>query len=218
MSAILPANDNHKPEGPKPTRPGRGARQPKYDIVLADPPWDYYGNPNSYGAAAQHYDLMSDEELLALNVRDRWMTDRSILFLWTTAPRMGFAYKCLEAWGLHDRGVQFVWAKTTKHGVPVGAQGVRPSIVKPTCEFVIAGSTVRRGRPLKLSDEGIRHTILAPKTQHSRKPDDVHERIARMYPTARKIELFARRPYPGWDAWGNQAPANSNAAIDRSAA
>jgi N6-adenosine-specific RNA methylase IME4 len=187
----------------------------KYDIVLADPPWDYYGSPDKMGAAGKEYGLMSDEELLAFNPRERWMAKDSILFMWTTAPRMGFAFKCIEAWGLHDRGVQFTWVKTRQDGItPIGAQGVRPSIVKPTCEFVLAASTVKRGRPLKLSDETIRHTILAPNRgkgiDHSQKPDDVHERIDRMYPGASKIELFARRAFPGWDAWGNQAPANAN--------
>ena len=138
--------------------------------------------------------------------------------MWATAPRMGFAYKCIEAWGLHDRGVQFTWVKTKKDGItPIGAQGVRPSIVKPTCEFVIAASTVKRGRPLKLHDETIRSTILGPNRgkgiDHSQKPDGVHERIDRMYPAASKIEIFARRAYPGWDCWGNQAPANANTII-----
>jgi N6-adenosine-specific RNA methylase IME4 len=133
--------------------------------------------------------------------------------MWTTAPRLGFAFKCLEAWGLHDRGAQFTWVKTKKDGVtPIGAQGVRPSVVKPTAEFVICGSTVAKGRPLALSDESIRHNILAPRMEHSRKPNDVHEAIDRMYPTASKIELFARRPYKNWDVWGNEVSNDSSAA------
>lgn len=43
-----------------------------------------------------------------------------------------------------------------------------------------------------------------PLMEHSRKPDDVHERINEMYPNARKIELFARREYPGWACLGNE--------------
>lgn len=41
-------------------------------------------------------------------------------------------------------------------------------------------------------------------TEHSRKPDDVHIRTDLMYPTQRKIELFARREYPGWVCLGNE--------------
>ena len=46
--------------------------------------------------------------------------------------------------------------------------------------------------------------MLAPKTEHSAKPDAVQERIEAMYPTARKLELFARRRRPGWDVWGDE--------------
>lgn len=186
----------------------------KYDIVLADPPWSYHGQQDKWGAAAKFYPTMSDAELLAFDIRQRFMNKRAILFMWATSPRLDFALRCINAWGLAYRGIAFVWVKTRADGVPIGAQGVRPSIVKPTSELVLAASTVETGRPLKLHDESIRQIILAPKTEHSRKPDHVHEAIERMYPAASKIELFARRSRAGWACWGDQAPhaANDNGA------
>lgn len=47
---------------------------------------------------------------------------------------------------------------------------------------------------------GLHHRLL----EHSRKPNDVHERIDEMYPSVRKLELFARRPYRGWACLGNE--------------
>lgn len=41
-------------------------------------------------------------------------------------------------------------------------------------------------------------------TGHSRKPEISYEIIERLYPNARKLELFARRERAGWDAWGNE--------------
>ncbi len=176
-----------------------------YDVVLADPAWSYYGDQTKPGAAAKFYPTMTDEELLAFPIED-YMHDKSILFMWATAPRLDFALECLRARGLHYRGIAWNWIKTKADGTPVGAQGVRPSIVKPTVEYVIAASRQKTGRPLPLCDETIRNTIFAPKTEHSRKPDDAHEFIERMYPDASKIELFARRHRDGWDAWGNEVP------------
>ncbi len=181
-----------------------------YDVVLADPPWSYYGQQDKEGAAASHYPTMTDEHLLAFNVRERFMNDRSVLFMWATGPRLDFALRCIDAWGLSYRGLAFVWVKTRADGAPVGAQGVRPSIVKPTAELVLAASQVTKGRPLKLQDESIRQVVMARKMEHSRKPDDVHSSIERMYPTASKVELFARRARPGWAAWGNEAPVAVN--------
>jgi hypothetical protein len=32
-----------------------------FDVILADPPWSYYGDPGKWAAAGRHYSLMSDE-------------------------------------------------------------------------------------------------------------------------------------------------------------
>jgi N6-adenosine-specific RNA methylase IME4 len=117
-----------------------------------------------------------------------------------------YAIATIDKWGLFYRGVAFVWIKTKKNDptMPIGAQGVRPSIVKPTCELVLAASRQSKGRPYPLSDEGIRQVVLSPKQEHSRKPDEVQERIEAMYPYASKLEMFARRKRAGWDSWGDE--------------
>ena len=102
-----------------------------------------------------------------------------------------------------DTGV-FTWIKTKKDGTPIGAQGVRPSFVKPTAEFVLVASRVAKGRPMQISDESVRHVIMEAKREHSRKPDDVHRRIEALYPDASKLEMFARREMAGWTVWGNE--------------
>jgi len=56
--------------------------------------------------------------------------------------------------------------------------------------------------PVAVHDE--RNFIIAPVREHSRKPDEQYEKIERLYPNARKLELFARRRRPGWDVFGNQ--------------
>jgi len=47
--------------------------------------------------------------------------------------------------------------------------------------------------------------VLAPRGEHSRKPDVFHEVIEKVSPGP-YVELFARRARPGWAVWGNQAP------------
>lgn len=175
-----------------------------YDVALVDPPWTYTGQQDKWGAAAKFYSTMSDDQLVQFTLPVEALGPRGVVFLWATAPRLDAAVALLDAWGLAFRGVPFVWVKTRKSEpqTPVGAQGVRPSIVKPTCEFVLAGSRVARGRPLPVNDESVRQVVLAPKTTHSTKPVDVHERIEALYPDARRIEYFARARRPGWDAWG----------------
>ena len=177
----------------------------KFDVILADPPWSYYGKQDKWGAAAKFYPTMTDDELLALPVA-RLAHVSSVVFCWATCPRLDFAIKMLEHWGFAYRGVAFVWVKTKKSDplVPIGARGVRPSIVKPTTELVLAASMTAKGRPLPLADESVPQVVLSPVSEHSRKPPGVHDRIERLYPVAKRIELFARRRVPGWASWGNE--------------
>jgi N6-adenosine-specific RNA methylase IME4 len=181
-----------------PTFPSR-----QYTVVVADPPWFYHGSQTKCGAAAKQYPTMSDDALLNLPVRTI-MAPRSVLFLWATGPRLDFAIQCIHSWNLCYRGVAFVWIKTRADGAPIGAQGVRPSIIKPITEFVLAASPIKRGRPLPVADEAIRQTVFAPRTMHSSKPDAVMEEIEKLYPRANRIELFARRCRAGWDSWGDE--------------
>jgi N6-adenosine-specific RNA methylase IME4 len=181
-----------------------------YDVVLTDPPWSYTGQQDKQGAAAKHYPTMTDAELAAFTLPVDMLAPKGVLFMWATAPRLDAAMLLLDAWGLTYRGTAFVWVKTRKSDplVPIGAQGVRPSIVKPTCEFVLAASRVRKGRPLPVADESISQVVLAPKGAHSAKPDAVQERIEALYPNASRIEFFARTRRPGWEAWGNEISAD----------
>jgi N6-adenosine-specific RNA methylase IME4 len=175
----------------------------RYDVILADPPWSYYGQQDKWGAAAKFYATAPDEAIVRLPIPEL-LDDRGVLFLWATSPRLDVAMACLAAWRLHFRGVAFVWVKSRKDGGPIGAQGVRPSIVKPTAEYVLAASRVGKGRPMKLGDEGVSNVILAPRRAHSQKPDEITASIERLYPEARRLELFARTERPGWDAWGDE--------------
>lgn len=175
-----------------------------YDVIVIDPPWPHYGSPDKDAAAGKHYPLMSREAIFNLPVHDLCV-GHSVVFLWSTCPLVHVAVHALEAWGLVPRGVQFVWVKTRRDGKPIGPQGVRPSIVKPLTELVLAGSFTGRGRPMPLASESVSQTVFAPRQEHSRKPEEVMERIEALYPDASKLELFARgKPRTGWLAWGDE--------------
>jgi N6-adenosine-specific RNA methylase IME4 len=49
--------------------------------------------------------------------------------------------------------------------------------------------------------------------EHSKKPYDQYSKINRLYPNAKKLELFARRPVDGWDVWGNEVNSNVELAL-----
>lgn len=153
---------------------------------------------------------MTPDELLAFPWGDYV---GNVLFMWATSPKLSEAIHLGERIGLHYRGVAFVWVKTNRAGAPLGAMGVRPSITKPTTEFVLSFAVRAKGRPLPLSDESIVQTVFAPLSRHSVKPELVQDRIDLMYPTASKCELFARRHRPGWDCVGMEVDGPSSPAV-----
>lgn len=190
--------------------------QGKYRIALIDPAWHYYGDPNKDQAAGKHYDLMQLETICALPVREL-LAPPGVVFCWATGPRLNYAIKAIEAWGLHYRGVAYVWVKTTQDGKVISGQGVRPTITKPTTEFVLAATTCKTGRPLPILTEAQGQVAFAPGedcegeplfaprpgNRHSAKPSIVRERIEALYGDVPRVELFSRELVAGWDAWGD---------------
>lgn len=132
------------------------------------------------------------------------MEDKAALFLWATGPRLHFALDVIRAWGLHYRGVAYVWVKTTKAGVPMGAKGPPPAFVKSVTEYLLAATTIRQGRVFPLQDFKQRQVVFHPPSRHSEKPDVFAENLERLCGNVTRLEMFARKSRPGWDVWGNE--------------
>ena len=71
-----------------------------YDIVSLDPPWFYEGSGTKDGAAAKHYDLMSQEDICAMPIRSLFRDyDHGAAFVWATGPKLHLAIDAIRAWG-----------------------------------------------------------------------------------------------------------------------
>ena len=163
----------------------------KYRVIYADPPWSY-GNKlvDGYGAAEDHYPTMTIEELCALPVKDL-AEDNAVLFLWVTSPLLEECFEVIRAWGFKYKA-SFVWDKLRKNFGYYN--GVRH-------EFLLVctrGSCTPDVPKLFDSVQSIE------RTEHSRKPEEFRQIIDTLYPHGKRIELFARRPAPGWEVWGNE--------------
>jgi len=176
----------------------------KYDIILCDPPWFHHGSPTKMGAAGRHYPLMHVNEIAAVPV-PAMMTKRSILFLWSTCSHLHDAIDVIRLWNLRYVGLAFIWVKVAKDGHIIHGQGVRPSIVKPTTELLLAATNVRSGRPLPLLTEAMGQVVLAPRGAHSEKPAIFRTLITDLLGDRPRVELFARQQTPGWVTMGIDA-------------
>jgi N6-adenosine-specific RNA methylase IME4 len=169
-----------------------------YDVVYADPPWEYGNQQHAgkgsdpTGGAATHYPTMTIEALKQLDVAGLRNPD-CLLFMWTSSPHLPFAVDVMRAWGFEYVTVAFVWDK----------QRVNPGYYTMSqCELCLVG---KHGRiPTPRGARNVRQFVSELRGEHSEKPEEVRRRIDEMFPTQRKIELFARREVTGWDCWGNE--------------
>jgi N6-adenosine-specific RNA methylase IME4 len=169
-----------------------------YGVILADPPWTFatYSHKGKGRSAEAHYDCMSLADIKALPVAD-WAAPDCALFLWAIDPSLPQAFEVIEAWGFTYKTVAFTWVKTTKGGAgfPIGC-GYWTRANPEQCLLAT------RGRPQRLL-RSVQQLILAPRREHSRKPDEVYARIEALV-AGRYLELFAREQRTGWDSWGNE--------------
>ena len=102
-----------------------------------------------------------------------------------------------ESWGFKYVTLGFSWIKTyKKSGTPCFGIGY---YTKSNCEVCLLGI---KGK-LKPITNTISRCIISERREHSRKPDEVRERIVQLFGNLPRIELFARQKQEGWDCWGN---------------
>lgn len=177
-----------------------------YGAILADPPWKFetWGSQeNSATATENHYSTMTIDEISKLPVGDLATKD-AVLFIWICWPTMHRALEVIEAWGFTYKTCAFCWVKA--NGTQVDMFGENFPVQIGTGYWTRSNSEVcllaTRGKPKRLNAD-VRQGIIAPRREHSRKPDGVHERIERLV-AGPYLELFARQRKSGWDCWGNQ--------------
>lgn len=176
-----------------------------YDIILADPPWSYDSwdaNAGPQGrTAAKHYSVMSVEDIAAMPVREL-ANENCALFMWAVWPSLFRANEVIEGWGFTYRTVAWVWAKLNPSsiGFHTGLGYYTRANTEP-CLLAVRGSM-----PPAVKD--VSALIVSPVREHSRKPDEQYPKIERLYPDAKKVELFARRKRDGWDSWGNEVESD----------
>jgi N6-adenosine-specific RNA methylase IME4 len=193
-----------------------------YGVILADPPWPFATwSPKGKGRSAErHYDMMALDEIKALPIAKLAARDCA-LFLWTIWPTMPIWNEVLEAWGFKYSGLGFLWLKVTPKATLIDLDALRCGRTGHGLHWGMGFGTrantepcllARRGEPHRvaknvhsvvIAPDGAPDVVIAPVREHSRKPDEVHERIERLFPGP-YLELFARRAVPGWTVWGNE--------------
>lgn len=174
----------------------------KYSIIYADPqpPWMYQGKMMN-SSVTDHYQWMSLEDICKIPVKN--ITDKNcILFMWVTMPKLNQFMEVVNAWGFEYKTCAFVWVKQNKKNMSYFMGQGRWT--RANAELCILAT---KGNPQRIS-ASIRQLIVSPIESHSKKPDEIKNRIIKLVGDLPRIELFARQKTEGWDVWGNEVESD----------
>lgn len=179
----------------------------KYQIIYADPPWDYGGKMQFdkssikgenvgwkrdifISAANFKYPTIKTKDLKKIPIQ-QICADDCLLFMWVTNPHLAQGIELGQAWGFEYKTVAFIWDKMNHNP---------GQYTLSNCEMCLV---FKKGKiPTPRGARNIQQLVRAPRGAHSVKPNEVRENIVKMFPTQKKIELFARIKPEGWDVWG----------------
>ncbi|MCK9320224.1 MT-A70 family methyltransferase [Methanoculleus sp.] len=170
----------------------------KYEIIYADPAWQYKTKESLAktsilnGELNSHYGTMTIAELGGLPLGS--ISDKnSMLFMWVVSPMLDDGIELMKKWGFKYSTIAFIWHK----------QRANPGhYTMSECEICLVG---RRGKiPTPRGARNVRQFLSEMRGKHSAKPTEIRNRIELMFPTQTKLEMFARQSVEGWDAWGNE--------------
>lgn len=190
------------------------------------------------GGACGHYDLMKTADICALHVGDLAADDAVLLMWATfpmlsdalkVIEAWGFEYKTIGfLWVKENANTRLIQAYENYEKDIIRGPfydelmpwlNIKPCnwLQKPSYFFGVGYYTksnpepcllATRGRALKPARNDVSNLIIAPRRKHSQKPWEAAYRIEALWPSARRLELFARDKRPGWDVWGNEVESD----------
>jgi site-specific DNA-methyltransferase (adenine-specific) len=179
----------------------------KYDVIYADPPWSYYNDMSVdvncttvKGMRRPPYSVLSSKDIANIPISNI-AKDDCILFIWTTDYHLDKCIKVIESWGFKYKTIGFVWAKKNKQGKQVSFMGAYTK--KSGCEICLLATKGKHAHKM-VKNHKVSSFIEYPRAEHSKKPDIIRDSIIELLgEEPKKIELFARNNFDGWDCWGD---------------
>lgn len=160
----------------------------KFDVILADPPWQYSYSQSDSRSIEAHYESMSTDDLCELEVGDR-LADNAVVYLWATAPKLPEALRVADAWNLTYK-TNAIWDKQID-GMGYWFRGRHELLLVLT-----AGD-------FSPPEESLRSSSIFSERRraHSEKPEVVYSLIESLFPDGQRLEMFGRRERQDWTLW-----------------
>jgi len=171
----------------------------KYELIYADPPWNQ--TKGGLRKVRPNQEKKLDYKTLSLEDIKKILQklNSQTLFLWTIDKYLFEAQKIAEELGykLHAR---IIWDKEN---------GIAPAFtIRYSHEYLLWFYKSPMPKIVKEMQGKFTTVLRERSTKHSKKPICAYNLIESLYPTQKKIELFAREKRESWDVWGNEVESD----------
>lgn len=186
-------------------------------VLVVDPPWSYWRDTGRTRTAEKHYQTIGHnggeinrktgagiEGIIAATPVPTFAAKDCHLYLWTTNPKLPFAFDVMKAWGFEYK-TTLTWLKTKNGGgVHGGGMGW---FFRGATEHVLFGVKGNKGIPSGLRKPNV---VMAGTGEHSEKPVEFYDLLRSIYGGDEVMaDLYARKAHDRFHAWGNEAPSNA---------
>jgi N6-adenosine-specific RNA methylase IME4 len=181
----------------------------QFGCIYADPPWDFktFSDKGKDRSADRHFNTSCLDVIKALGrFVSKLAAKDCVLLMWAVMPQLPGVLEVINAWGFTHKTVGFSWVKQNKNGN--GLFWGTGYWTRANVELCLLAT---KGSPCRLNTD-VHQVLMAPIVEHSRKPDEVRERIERLV-GGPYLELYARRERPGWTTWGDEISRKQFTAI-----
>lgn len=205
-----------------------------FNVICIDPPYvfkDSLRQSDTKRSAQDQYDTMTMDDIKNLKINELAHKD-AVIALWVPSSMLRDGLDLLKAWGFNYKQT-WIWVKTKKNPLENLSKKIISSINnkastadlkqtildfdlnetlgfglghlgRNTHEVVLLGT---RGKILKkLKNKSQRTVLFYKNVRHSQKPEELQDRLEKMFPDATYLEVFGRRQRPNWVVLGNQSP------------
>lgn len=166
-----------------------------FDIIYADPPWQYDFSETESREIENQYPTMSIDEICNMELPQT--TDNCLLLLWATAPKLIEALKVIESWGFTYK-TNGIWDKV-KIGMGYWFRGKH--------ELLLVATKGNFSPPEP--ENRIPSIYKEERLIHSKKPEYYYSWMKKSFPGCRITELFQRgklikEKVGDLEGWGNE--------------
>lgn len=161
-----------------------------FDVIYADPPYEYEFSETQSREIESHYKTMTLEDIKSLKIP---VANNAVLFLWATAPKLEEAMQVINIWGFKYKTCM-VWDKQII-GTGYWCRNQHELLLIAT----------KGNMPVPVPEVRVSSVYSEKRTEHSKKPNYYYSLIEKYFPNHKYLELFARQKYNDkWTAWGNE--------------